>query len=390
MQDQSEESQGSVNQNPIPWFRLCLIGLSIVGATLSLILADIHAQNQLGLIPSATFCGPEDACNSLAVSSYSRFVGIPLAVWGLAFYLGNLALAVGARSGIYNTARLLKIITRVSLTALVVDLALAWIMVMEDSLCFLCLGTYVINLGMVLCAFLARRKVDEAPKQAGQGEDALILMSAVLAALTLFSGFALNHYLGAAKKLQVQNYLAQLRKPVTLDLPPGESLGPKDAKLKMVIFHDFHCGHCRRLRRKARILRRHYPKTLNIRFVNFPFDKQCNPESTRETGACAAAESALFADESKKLDQFIRLSNARKIRTPKDLKELMTELNLEIDERNKKAIQERLKAEIKLGKTLKIRRLPTFFINGYRFEGVPSIEGFSMIFKHIEGRGSSN
>ncbi|MDF1666494.1 MAG: vitamin K epoxide reductase family protein [Planctomycetota bacterium] len=389
MQDQSRESQDPDKQNSVPWFQLALMALSIIGATLTLILIDIHAQNQLGLIPSAAFCGPEDACNSLAVSPYSRFIGIPLAFWGLAYYLGNLALALGVRSDLYNTERLLKTLTALALLSLLVDTGLGSIMIMEESLCFLCLGTYAVNLGILISAALARRRLRTPGGGPNQSENVLILAATAVAVLVLLFGLTLNHYLGAAKKLQVQSYLLQLGKPVSIDLPAGESLGPKEAKLKMVIFHDYLCAHCTRLRRKARILRRRYPETLSIRFINYPLDKQCNSEFSRETGACDIAAAALVADSAKRLDDFVRLSNARKLRKKVDLEAVMAELKLDVNTGKENAIQERLKAEIKLGKDLKIRRLPTFFINGYRFEGVPSIEGFSTIFEHIERRGSS-
>lgn len=387
MQVQSEERQSPNDAQGVPWLQLALIGFSIIGATLSLILADIHAQNQLGLLPSAQFCGPEDACNSLAVSRFSRFIGIPVAVWGFALYAGLLVLSAAVRSGLYHSRRLLSFILRLSVLALIINGALGAIMLREESLCFLCVATYGVNLVLALCALLERRKHADSVTQPSPYENSLILTTAAIMTLILLFGFSLNRYLGAAQREQVKSYLAQLRKPTTLQLPPGQVLGPKDARFEMVIFHDYHCAHCARLRRKARILRRYFPEKLSLRFVNVPFDSQCNSESTRETGACAIAEAALVAESHERLDDFLRLSQEHKVRKG-GLKTVMAALNLDSSEGKAGPIQERLKAGIKVAREHKIRRLPTFFINGYRFEGVPSIEGFSMIFEHLEKRGS--
>lgn len=388
MQVQSEERQSPNDAQGVPWLQLALIGFSIIGATLSLILADIHAQNQLGLLPSAQFCGPDDACNSLAVSRFSRFIGIPVAIWGLAFYAGVLVLSLAVRSGLFQSKRLLRFIFRLSLLALVVDGGLGAIMVLEDSVCFLCLATYGVNAILVLVSFLERRKLPDLVERPCPYEAGLILLTTFIVTLILVFGLSLNLYLGAARKEQVKSYLAQLRAPVPLQLPPGQRLGPKDAKFQMVVFHDYNCSHCKRLRRKVRILRRYFPETLSLRFINVPFDSACNPESTRETGACVLTKAALLAESEGRLDDFIRLSNQRKLRRKGELEAVMSSLGLNSKEDAQAEIQKRLKAGLKLAKDQKIRRLPTFFINGYRFEGVPSIEGFSMIFEHLEKRGS--
>jgi protein-disulfide isomerase/uncharacterized membrane protein len=389
MQDVEQESEATINKESTPWALLLLIMAPIVGATLAFILADIHIQNQIGHLTEGALCGPDDGCNALATGPYSRFINVPLAFWGLAFALGTLVLALGLRHEKSSRAWLLKIIRRLAVSALICDCVLAYIMVVvEQSLCFYCVGSYCVHLTMVLCSGRAKKYVDKA-RTAPQSFDYAVFLGALgIGTLCLLFGLGFSHYLDMARKKRVQMYLSQVSKPANLEAVRGKFLGSKNARLTMTIFHDYRCVHCARLRRKVRLLLKRYPKELRLRFVNFPFDKSCNPKSSRKTGACQLAKASLLAESANKLAAFLALTDSGAVKNPEDLSIVLKQLAIEPRDMTAEAVRERLNFDIALSQKVKIRQLPTFFINGYRFEGVPSIAGFEQIFKVIQNKGS--
>jgi len=68
----------------LTWF---LIAISFIG------IADSSYLSHAALTGTPLNCGIFDGCNTVAASPYSKVFGIPLALFGLAFYLVALALA---------------------------------------------------------------------------------------------------------------------------------------------------------------------------------------------------------------------------------------------------------------------------------------------------------
>ena len=64
--------------------------LGLLGFVVSLKLAFIYFDANLGGGGTGHFCSLNSIvdCNGVAQSSYSVFLGIPLAIWGMLFYLG--------------------------------------------------------------------------------------------------------------------------------------------------------------------------------------------------------------------------------------------------------------------------------------------------------------
>jgi protein-disulfide isomerase/uncharacterized membrane protein len=385
------ESDGRGETDSIRWPQLILILLPIIGATLSVILIDIHVQNQLGGLFEGTLCGPSDACNTLAVSRFSAFIGVPLAFWGLAFYLAVLGLGIALRNSECAQRWFLQILRNLVGAALLIDGILLYIMLgVEQVFCPLCAATYLVNVALLLSILWARRSVIPGSINPGTLDNAVILAVAVLSTLTLVFGLALSHYLEIAQNRRVAVYLSKLSDPVKLTFPKDrtQGFGNPNGPLKMVIFHDFRCLHCSHLRRKARILAKQLPGKLFVQFVNFPFDKACNSQAKTKNGACDLARAAIAAESKSKLVDYLERLGQKPPKSLKELTGILKSIGVEEAELAAPTVQRRLESDIRLGQKLKIRSLPTFFINGYRFEGVPGIRGLRAIFRRIEAQGS--
>lgn len=121
-----------------------IIALTLVG------LADSAYLSQSALTSSDLVCDIDglDDCNTVAASPYSSFVGIPLAVYGLAFYV---AILIIAGYLYYRPSRLAaKLLVAATVLGAIASVYFLYLQVaVIKALCIYCLASAVIS--FVLC-----------------------------------------------------------------------------------------------------------------------------------------------------------------------------------------------------------------------------------------------
>jgi len=364
---------------------LLLILLPIIGITLCLLLAEVHLQVMLGNPAEGLGCGPEAGCETIAASAWSAPGGIPLWALGMGLYAALLAFAPGARSPGRRGARLAFLVMAIAGLSLLGDLVLGLVMAfVEGALCPLCAATYLVNIGLFVVASQLWRAAPEPDSAAEQpspepgGISAVIGLALVLALVILGAGIWLEKSLTRQQRERVSSWLAELpdTPPAAPDAKGRPSLGSEDAALSIVVFQDLHCRHCHRLRRALELVRRHPPASLRIRFVQFPLDGACNPGVRLRNDACSAARAALYAHRKGRFFPLLDALDGALIPSPRVAGNRLRELGLDPQDYERAladgSLDRELAADIALGKKFGVTLLPTYTVNGYRFEGQAS------------------
>lgn len=123
--------------------RSMLLAIILVLAFLGL--ADTWYLAQAALTNTALNCGIEalDHCNTVAQSEYSRVFGIPLAVYGFAFYL--MFFILGALITTLSRPILVKLLFWISAIGFLLSLYFLYLQIyVIEALCIYCLASFVI------------------------------------------------------------------------------------------------------------------------------------------------------------------------------------------------------------------------------------------------------
>lgn len=303
---------------------VAVVALSVAGVALAQGLVDAQLAFHAGTARGGLLCGETGvlSCSHVAAHPSSWLLGLPIALWGLWYFL--------ALAGIGLCAFVLRPPDRLPFLALgavlaglgvLFDVYLAAVMAARiGSLCLRCVAAYVLN-ALLLVAYwrLLRRRGGPIrwrlllPSRTADGADVDAHRNAVKAGLLasiVAAGAASMHRelsdLGRVRRTgvqQVSQLLGRLRsEPPDVDMAafagfPSE--GPADAPLWIAAVLDFKCHFCRELERSLqRLLRRHAGR-LRVSYVMLPMDADCNPRvrdgSAGHADACWLARGAACA-----------------------------------------------------------------------------------------------
>jgi len=273
--------------------------LALAGLALSLVLARIHALASAGAGPSFCSLGETVNCDRVALSPYSVFLGIPLALWGAFGYASMLIMALlrlrnrGAASS-WPTGLLLLLSGAAALATVPLALASAFVL---RSLCILCAATWVIDWALFGLGWRQAREVG-GPAQAIAHDLRAITSRPVRAVVTAaVTGSALIGGLAAystALMKSASNVPGATRAPP----PAPQDAAARPAQLTIFEFSDYECPHCARAHRDLRAALANRPG-IHLEHRNFPLDPSCNPAVPRpfHRTACALARAAICAGD---------------------------------------------------------------------------------------------
>ena len=273
---------------------LCLLG---IGVSVELTRIHVFAHTDPAY---HSVCALNEGvnCETVAVSPYSVFAGLPVSVWGIVGYLSMGILALWNRS----TKRLhptwpLGLLLLLTASSAAVSGVLAFISATRiDSLCVFCVGSYAVNAALLIVTVLAVRRCRT---RAGQ---LLALDIRTLAKRpSLTAGLTL---LGAAAVGLLWAFVpAYWHTPGWTDLPKlahGATndgrhwIGAREPTLTIVEFSDYECPHCRAAHKAVRALAGTYPDKIRLVHRHLPLDMSCHPQLRRpfHQRACLFAEAA--------------------------------------------------------------------------------------------------
>jgi len=384
--------------------------LSVMGGIVASMLLYQHYFPHSGFATAACGSGVDNSCAQLSRSGYAVLFGLPVAGYGLIGYLllvitATLAITAGDSWHIPSFAMELP----VAVAFVIIDVVLGSILIFLKLSCRLCIATYVINILICITLFLWYVSVNEE----GVGlrsmyRDLVSLVrdphnrpvEAALSFAVLFmvlSVFFLSAFMeargaaaepSAAELIKFEEHFYSLAQE-DVSLPESAmSIGPASAPIRIVAFTDFFCSACMKFYETGRYLMSRFPGKIRIDYYSFPLDTVCNSHipKTAYSNSCVAAQAFSAAARRGIFSEFMDYhyrhyrANISRIRSG-DVMAGFKDYFKERPGRNefaiflKEAMSETSRSSVhdnvELGSAMKVRAVPTVFINGRRLEGTP-------------------
>ena len=352
-----------------------------MGACLSADLARLHVNVHTD--PHyRSYCAMSERvnCETVAASDYAVFAGLPVAVWGLlAYVVMGLLTAFGLARRLPTPAwpfGALWWLAAVSCVYGVFLFVLSHFVI--ESVCLVCAGTYVVNVGLLAAAWIELKRAGVGPVRALR-EDLRTAVAKPALPVTLI---AVSAVAVLVLEIAVPSYwhLETTRGPEGLPVGLTEEghpwIGASKPKLTIVEYSDYQCHHCQRGHTELRKLVSEHPAKLRLVHRHYPLDQACNELLKRpfHEHACKYAVLAECAGEQGRFweaNDFLFAQGRRKeaVTAP----ELAAAIDLEA-----KALRACAKttkplatvtADLAEGRKLRIRGTPTYVVGDQTYPG---------------------
>lgn len=365
--------------------------LSIIGIAITIKLAFIYYVANYQQYALSSFCSINEFidCDGAAKSTLSQFWGIPLAYWGLFFYLTVLFLTFVDKLKNIKLLGFLKVFKNpmnyigcIGLIAFAISMVLAGMSIFKiNKLCILCLITYFIDLAIALTAVSCNIKqlglsikntVLDFIDGAKTYPKTFIILLIMVTSFLCYSGITDNFVPHVKRYKNLMKYRNIKYNPYRVS---GNELGDKDAKVVIELYSDFVCPICY----VNNIMIHQAVKELSgIKVIhhNLPFDKECNKyiPVNMHPGACFMSRVAIAARNQGKYWDMSSLLYENQPKTLIRVAELANSLNMNPQELFKdmgsEATVKEIEKEIDRADELNIDATPTMYINGDKYVGV--------------------
>lgn len=377
---------------------LLVLAVSIIGLVISFV-SLWHRQGVLnGGLDAPSFCsvGQKFDCDTVALSPYAEFLGIPTASWAIAFYVVMLIASIfvflrASQFGAFERS-LTKGMLAMALFGIIPTAYLFWISYSAlQTLCLLCIGNYVCNVALLFLTVGLSRDVSNlrtSPTDLSttdtRGRMApLAATFAVGIGLSLASGWILDRgspVFNMSPELlsatALQDYASSPFKRINIGA--SASRGPETAPITVVEFSDFQCPVCARASATLPRVFKGYSDQVRVVFKHYPLDATCNSriQGGRHPLACHAADLGVCVTKLKGGEGFFEYKTNAFKEQARLTRERLRALAIEVVTNEKDldacladpATRTQVMADIEEGHALGVDGTPTVFVNGRRFQ----------------------
>lgn len=378
--------------------------LSLVGIIITIKLACIYYVANFQKYALSSFCSINDFidCDGAARSILAQFWGIPLAYWGLFFYVTVLFLTFVDKLKNVKIFGFLKVfknpmsyIAFLGTVAFVVSMVLAGMSLFKiNKLCILCLITYFIDLAIALTAFGAK------PKQFVQAmkdtfvdfiagvksyPKTFVVLLIMATSFLCYSGITDNFVPHIKKHKSIMKYRKITYNPYRVT---GNELGDINGTVVIELYSDYVCPLCY----IHNIMLHQAVKELsNVKIVhhNLPFDKECNPyiNINMHPGACYMSRAAIASRNQGKYWGMSSLLYENQPQKEEDLLKLVDELGMDkakfLKDMEAESTYKEIEDEVSKANEMGLDATPTMFVNGEEYVGVkPYYELKDILIEH--------
>ncbi|MBN1334777.1 MAG: thioredoxin domain-containing protein [Deltaproteobacteria bacterium] len=348
-------------------------------------------------------------CDAVNTSRWSEMFGIPVALWGLAFYV---AVAVGSalwRLGRKGYREAPWVLLLMAIGSLFYSLWLAWISHFRiHSWCLFCISMYGVNVLLLIGSCLAVRRERQAPRprlwpllwgSAGDRTARTVVLAGLAA---LFVG-------GLSWQGLKQSILAEANADDTLPIgiytAPGPVevsgfepvFGKPDAPYMIVEWADFQCPYCARASAEIKTYIQTHPD-VQLRFKDYPISSRCNPEvsSLGHRTSCDASFAAKCAHAQGRFWEYADLlMKNQAYQSPEDLRFIAGQIQLDMDAfqacMGSDTPERAVRVDVTAAARVEVNATPTFYVKGLygddfvQFRGRPEAL-FRLLDTHRKGR----
>lgn len=392
-----------------------ILSLAIAGALLSglLLLQHYYPEAKIGFISCGE--GIINPCLTLARSNYSTIFGIPVAAYGLLWYLlAIFILLIADYAGGRYPAYSLAVILPLAALSVAADIALGGILAATRIYCKFCIATYAVNVGIFALAFFWFRSASRNegfsiiatlrelvfPGEPSPDRKAFYSSFVLFAFLLFFAVFSTSFILKLktgerpVPADKASAFLDNFYKapPENIAFPDsGIVLGNPEAKATITVFTDFLCSACYRFYQVEKLLLSKYGDDIKIVYYNYPLDQGCNASMQRTVyrNSCIAARALCAASDGGILEEYMikHFKDYQRIHTSYSAETAIETLGMipagerkGIDDgrfnalMNSEETTRKIQEHIGLAKSIGVDSTPTLFIGGRRLVGVPPVE----------------
>ena len=412
-----------MNTNNLKKYNLMGVIVAIVGLSLCIALIQEFFGSAGAFVESlCSTTGDGDSCSKVAKSAWSGFRGlpvlgdVPVAHIGFTFYgfCGFLFFAI-LRADEEEKKGFVNLLFAVSLLGIVIDVILLIISVSQiGTVCVLCALTYVVTIGIFVLAYLQAKSYSGEEGIMSQvkltvGKNiATNFLNYTIVVLLFFAGGIACARLSTPNKtsnepdpesnkiyLQTKIEAFEKRPAVKIDLSQSPGVGSPNAKITIVKYADFNCGHCMHTSHIISQLLADFPNDIKVYYKNFPLDGTCNPLVQRKdpsASSCIAASAALCANKQGKFKEVytgLYADNENGVRhTISSVKEIANKAGANMQQlqacMGSTEIQNFILAEVKEGEVLNIQSTPSLYINNKPLDpGTPNPNFLKALVEHL-------
>ncbi len=363
-------------------------------------LTNHHYSFKYGQVANESICNVSETinCNRTTASAYSEVMGIPVAIFGGLINFALLCLLVAfrfpvvsdeTRQGLGGPIKLIAL--GIFATSLVMG-GLSYFVL--HTICPACTLAYALSLVVLVTAWMI---TSEHPLfSSGNLKLYPILAVGLVAAAFFFHHNTLRQYGGKERiefmELQLDDWKNASVKTITPVEPIVMNPNPS-AKMKMVEFADFLCGHCANAYPVIHNFVKAHPD-VEFSFQAWPLDGECNSaipnaEGTRcllaRVSHCAGQQGKPWKTQSWIFENQRDLLSKDQVKAK--LKQEIPNLGLDSDALmtcvDSEAAREAIRAQSKLGADLNINGTPSLFVNGKKVSAGFSIPLLEMIYQEV-------
>lgn len=264
------------------------------GAGLAVYLAH---QHQVSLAGGTSICNISSVinCDAVNTSRYSEIAGVPIALFGLAFYFVACVLAFKLLKSQSRTAA--AMLMSLSVLAVGYDIYLAWASYSLGAVCLFCAASWAVNLLLLVGSTLEAQGTSPVAAVQAEGSGAVIAgLAALIVGVLVYQAGAPSPGSAGPKPPPEAADLASLYElpagTITLDGTEPMKGDPK-APYTFVEWADFQCPHCAVMFPVMEQLLAEN-KDMKLYYKHYPISGNCNRfvEGARHENACQAAAAA--------------------------------------------------------------------------------------------------
>lgn len=350
--------------------------LLLVGLTGSLYLTKLDWQVTHGKTGGA-FCDISEkiSCSSVAESHFAKQLGIPIAVYGVEFYLVALFILVVSYFSYWPQRKGESLVFL--MTGLAIPFGLTLLYISEfiiHAFCIVCGMVHGANLVIFLFLGIKNRRGFRQWMRSGLKD----LLAAVMQRFPAQVLAALFVLAGISQFFWMPPIWAEIAADAAAECPDsthgrqvfGSTMGSPNAPVRIEVFTDFQCPYCKKGDEVLQDLLAECGTRLYVEHHDFPLGQECNRTINRpfHEYACGAALYARCAARQNRFWEMAALlfENNRQLRT-KDLDGYTARLDLDQEAFRAcladPATAENLRADIETGIERGVSGTPTFFVN---------------------------